>query len=128
VFAEWFFTDEYLSGLGRAPCAQDVMFLEDPFTGAKLIVLFVLSCRLLEQIVSAKLQQSLFRFVFFSRRGDPRSYLRKLGGIIEYRAPIFDMNTQHLPELRKIYRNRSVTPLLIEILKYHGTRGFVPDD
>ena len=93
-----------------------------------MIFLFLLSCRLLERIVIAKLQTFLLRFYFVLwRRRNLQSELRKRCRVLQYRAPILDMNTQHLPELWKIDQDRSVAPLRIEILKHPRACGFIPD-
>ena len=103
----------------------------DLFAGAKLFVLFLLSCRLLEQIVSAKLQAIIvsFRLSSFPFRGAVIASLIFESGAASSNTTcaIFYMNTQLCQSSGRSTANRSVTPLLIEILKHQGTRGFVPD-
>jgi hypothetical protein len=89
-----------------------------------MFITTLLSCRLLERIAIAKLQAIAF---FISRSAglfgssNPKPYSRKWRCVIEDNVSSLLLDTHLFPEKRKIYSDRSLAPLVIDILKHRGT-------
>jgi hypothetical protein len=93
-----------------------------------LLVNTLLSCCLLERLARAKLQAIVFFALGFrpgSRCSNPHAHVREGRRVVEDDMANLLINSQLVPEQRKIYTNRGFAPLAIKILEHRGMSRLV---